>query len=157
MTDYQDTIAKLACRGVAFRFDVAGVPTVLQREIDRLCPGAHIISARTTATQRRELETAPPGKTIFLRDFLPTLEVGLIHAYTPTTPPAGAVVVPEILTSAQVSEMLGCSVNTLRNQRSRHMAGEPISTPPWRVHNRRVFYLASDLKQWLETRPIYGM
>ena len=153
----QKKIDRLASQGVAFRFDVAAAPTSLRHEISQLCPNAHIISARSTVQQRHEIANTPPGKLIFLRDFLPTLEVGLLHSYSAPNPPAGAVVVPEILTPKQVAAMLGCSTNTLRNQRSRYTAGEPVSTPPWRTHNKRVIYFASDLKQWLESRPIYGL
>ncbi|MBC6805865.1 hypothetical protein CRD17_01360 [Corynebacterium sp. LK30] len=155
---YQDAITELAQRGIAFRYDVAGTPATLEKAIrDFTGDSAYIINGRTPAAQATALKNTPEGVTIFLRDFLPTLDAKMLHGYKAEPKPAGTIAVPEILSPPQVAEVLGCSINTLRNQRSRAMAGEPLDTPPWRTHNKRVFYLASDLKQWLEERPIYGV
>lgn len=157
MQPVQEEINRLASRGVAFRYDIAAPPAALKKAIHEIAgTSAYIVAGRTPAAQAAALEKAPKGAAIFIRDFLPTLDVQLLHGYKNLLP-AGTIAVPEILSPDQVAELLGCSTNTLRNQRSRYAAGEPISTPPWRTHNRRVFYLASDLKQWLESRPIYGL
>lgn len=154
---YQSAINDLASRGIAFRYDVAAPPAALKRAIhDLVGDAAYIISGRTPAAQAAALKNAPEGATIFIRDFLPSLDAHLLHSYKPEPPP-GTISIPEILTPKQVAEVLGCSTHTLRNQRSRYNAGEPIETPPWHTANRKVFYYASDLKQWLETRPIYGI
>lgn len=158
MDEIQQAVTALASRGVAFRYDVAGTPAALKTAIREIAGSdTYIVTGRTPAAQAEALKNAPQNAVIFVRDFCPTLDARLLHTYKTDPKPAGAIMVPEILSPAQVAEMLGCSTNTLRNQRSRSTAGEPVDTPPWRVHNRRVFYLASDLKQWLETRPIYGL
>lgn len=157
MDEIQQAVTALASRGVAFRYDTAGTPAALEKAIHEIAgTDAYIIAGRTPAAQAAALRNAPQNAVIFVRDFLPTLDVRLLHSYK-NTPPAGAVVVPEVLTPKQVAEMLGCSTNTLRNQRSRHKAGEPVETPPWHTYNKKILYYASDLKQWLEERPIYGL